>query len=96
MTCYSNIQEIFIHISCKTFLHFLGLLHLALAIVNKFCSTAANGRLASLLDLGLEEDLVALLPGLGYNSLAWVDSAGETNLDVLEGAVPEKVGKVLC
>ena len=50
--------------------------------------SAANGRLARLLDLGLEDDLLALLPHLRHKRLAGVNGAGEADLDVLDGAEP--------
>lgn len=43
-----------------------------------------NGQLARLLDFGLENDLVALLPHLGHEGLAGHDDAGEADLDVLD------------
>lgn len=68
---------------------FIRFLHLALVVANQLSRTTADGGLASLLDLALEEDLVALLPRLSDDGLARVDGAGKADLDVLEGAVPK-------
>lgn len=69
--------------------HFICILclDLALVVANQLSSGASNSRLASLLDLALEEDLLALLPHLGDDGLAGEDGASEADLDVLEGAV---------
>lgn len=64
----------------------LSCLDLALVGRGELGGGTGNGRLASLLDLGGEDDLVALLPHLGDDGLARVDSTGEADLDVLDGA----------
>lgn len=60
-------------------------LELALAISPELGSGASNGGLACLLDLGLEDDLVAFSPHLSDNGLAGNDDTSEADLDVLEG-----------
>lgn len=55
--------------------------------LNKLCGGTGNSRLASLLDLALEDDLVAVTPHLGDEGLAGNDGTSEANLDVLDGAV---------
>lgn len=56
------------------------------AVLDELSGGASNSRLASLLDLALEDDLVALLPHLGDDGLAGDDGASEAHLDVLDGA----------
>ena len=52
-------------------------------------AAARDGELARLLDLGLEDDLVAgLLPHLGDEGLARQHGAGEADLDAPEGTEP--------
>lgn len=63
-----------------------NLLDLALSVTSKLGSSAGDGQLASLLDLGLEDHLVALAPHLSDEGLAGDDNTGEADLDVLEGA----------
>lgn len=50
--------------------------------------SAANGELPCLLDLGLEDNLVAIPPHLSDERLARHDSACEADLDVLESTEP--------
>jgi hypothetical protein len=57
--------------------------------VQELSSTTSDSELARVHDGHLEDDLVALLPGLGLEGLAWQDGAGEANLDVLDWSVFE-------
>jgi hypothetical protein len=59
-------------------------LELALAVGPELSSSTGNSGLASLLDLGLEDDLVALAPHLSDNCLTRDDNTSEADLDVLE------------
>jgi hypothetical protein len=59
-------------------------LELALAVGPEFRGSTGDGGLASLLNLGLEDDLVALAPHLSDNGLARDNNTGEADLDVLE------------
>lgn len=60
-------------------------LELALAISPELGSGTSNGGLACLLDLGLEDDLVAFSPHLSDDGLAGNDDTSEADLNVLEG-----------
>src|SRR3569833_2643141 len=57
-----------------------------LTLAEQLGGGTADGQLARLLDLGLEDDAVALLPHLGHERLAGEHGAGEAHLDVLEAA----------
>lgn len=72
------------------FFNSLVFLDLALVGRDELSGGTGNRRLARLLDLGGEDDLVALLPHLGDDGLAGVDGAGEADLDVFDGAEPVK------
>lgn len=61
-------------------------LELALAVGSELSSRSGDGRLASFLNLGLEDDLVAFSPHLCDKGLARNDNTSKTDLDVLEGA----------
>lgn len=67
------------------------LLHFFFHSLNELSGSTGNGKLARLLDLGLEDDLVALPPHLGDDGLARDDGASEANLDVLKCAEPKRM-----
>jgi hypothetical protein len=60
---------------------------LALSSTGQLGASAGNAELASLLDLGLEDDNITLLPHLGHQCLTGDHNTREANLDVLELAV---------
>lgn len=57
--------------------------NLALSLIEQLDGSPTNSQLASLLDLGLEDDLAALAPHLGDEDLARFHGASEADLDVL-------------
>ena len=57
--------------------------------------SSSNGHVTSLLDLCLEDNLVAFFPHLCDEGLARDDRASKTNLNVLEGTKPRQSESVL-
>jgi hypothetical protein len=60
-------------------------LELALAVGSELSSRSSDGRLASFLNLGLEDDLVAFSPHFRDESLTRNDNTSKTDFNVLEG-----------
>lgn len=60
--------------------------NLAVTAIEQLDARATNSQLTSLLNLSLEDDLVAVAPHLRDEGLAGVNSTSKADLDVLKGA----------
>src|SRR5690606_28713953 len=61
------------------------LLQLGLSSLKQLSTSSSDGKLASLNDLGLEDNLASLLPHLGSERLSRKDNTSKSNLDVFVG-----------